>query len=195
MSSKSGLPHLGRWGELGTWSLLPVPSRPPCGPVVCSSQPAWLGARTVLFPRPLSHQDEPRIVASRVLCGLPASVPHLPEALLLTGAAAAFLQAASGRRACACFLPADTALLPSCLPLGLCSGVRSRLLPWRPLQNVASSSVTPLTLLLSLSHYHLRDTQRICCLAATTKIEIFRRLVLPACFIHQCLPLWNRVCR
>ena len=144
---------------------------------------------------PLSHQDEPRIVASRVLCGLPASVPHLPEALLLTGAAAAFLQAASGRRACASFLPADTALLPSCLPLGLCSGVRSRLLPWRPLQNVASSSVTPLTLLLSLSHYHLRDTQRICCLAATTKIEIFRRLVLPACFIHQCLPLWNRVCR
>lgn len=89
------------------------------------SPPGWaLGL--YCYRGPLSHQDEPRIVTSRVLCGLPASVPHLPEALLLTGAAAAFLQTASGRRACACFLPADTALLPSCLPLGLCSDVRSR---------------------------------------------------------------------
>ena len=82
MSSKSVLPHLGRWGELDTWSLLLVPSRPPCGPVVCSSQPRLAGhqvsAVTALATvplGPLSHQDEPRFVTSRVLCGLPASVP------------------------------------------------------------------------------------------------------------------------
>ena len=49
----------------------------------------------------------------------------LPAALLLTGAAAAFLQAASGRGAFTCFLPALTALIPFSLPLDLCSGVLS----------------------------------------------------------------------
>ena len=118
-----------------------------------------------------------------------ASVPRLPKALLLTGAEAAFLQAPSGCRAFTCFLPAGYC------PDSFLSAFRSTqvsgvgLLPWLPSQNVASSSVPPLPLLVvSLSHHRLRDTLCICCLAAITDIEVFCRLVLPAALFTSVFP-------
>lgn len=125
-----------------------------------------------------------------------ASVPRLPKALLLTGAEAAFLQAPSGRRAFACFLPAGYC------PDSFLSAFRSTqvsgvgLLPWLlteccfiicPAPSLACcvSITSPpqryFTYLLSGCHHRNRS---------------FLQAGTSCCFIRQCLPrLWNCVCR
>ena len=127
-------------------------------------------------------------MTSRVLCGLPPLFPASPKPFYSQGLRlhSSRLPLAVGRLLV--FFLQVTALIPSCLPLDLLRCPESACFPGS-LQNVASSSVPPLPLLaVSLSHHRLRDTLRICCLAAITEIEVFCRLALPAALSASVFP-------